>query len=508
MRPRAAIIAAALVAASTSTAMAIPYASGIRVGSTAVTVGVGTTITYNLNHSAATATIEIRDSGNAVVATFPGTTTAGVNTVNWDGTNNNAGGTPVVLGSGYRVRVAVTGTEAAGWVRYKANGSPTSNPILGDSDMISDWFPKGCAVNTDPESDFFGSVMVGFGYGTLLPAAGVIEFRSDLEVKAGDNGLASRVLRHPGDDGVAPEPATYTVWGLFWDTSVKDLLWYSGQATTGNPGAKEYMNGLGIGGVMPQVASDADPATVQPNGLLPRTIAIHEYVGTRYAFISRGTGVLEVLTVNASNNFATLVGNILATEFDASNQNRYSKGVCFDAAGNLYWISNRVIGATPSDGRIYRWDAATVQAAIANPVTAPLTNANAAWIVINDIPTQGRIPFAAIAPDGGVYAISGQQGVYLVGNTSTATLNLNMSTLPATPLIDKSLIRPPSNITDAGCGMQFDAVGNLHIAEGGAENIIAFSPGGASSNAFTAPPSQTFDIQAPPSLSRGWEMYR
>lgn len=498
MKPIRTVLATAVLAGTAGLATAIPYASGITVGSTTVTQSVGTAITYTLNHAAATVTIEIRDSGDSIVATFPGTTTAGINTVNWDGTNNNSGGTPVAVGAGYRVRVAATGTEAAGWARYAANGASTSGPVVGDSDLVDNWFPKGLAVATDPDSDFFGSAMVGFGYGANLPVAAVVELRADLKVKAGDNGLASRVLRHPGDDETLPNPSSYSAWSLHWDSSNLNLLWWTGQTTSGNAGAKEYMKGLAVGGVMPQFASDGDPNNIQTNGLLPRGIAIHEYDSTRYAFVSRGNGVVEVFTIDSNDEFATAVGNILDAEFTTAT--RYSRTVRFDSAGNMYWVNQRVGSlTTTANGRVYRWDADDVKAAIANPGTAPLTTANADWIINNDLATRQRVAMVGFAPNGDVYVISSAHGGYNVGNISTGTLNVNLSSL--TLAFDKDLIRSSTqNVSDGTTDMMFDAVGNLIVTDGGGENIVALSPGGASSNAFTAPPSQTFEITATSSV--------
>ncbi|MBX3730686.1 MAG: hypothetical protein KF858_16035 [Candidatus Sumerlaeia bacterium] len=510
MKPLKTVLATAVLAGTAGLATAIPYASGISVGSTTIAHSAGTSITYTLNHAAATATVQILDSGNNVVATFAGTTAAGVNTVNWDGTGNNAGGTPVAGGSGYRVRVAVTGTEAAGWNRYKANtGTGNSNPLAGTAtDLVADWFPKGIAVNTDPDSDFFGTTLVGFGYITdstvFANASAVVEFRSDLSVKAGDNGYASRVLRHPNDDETLPHPRSYTTWGLCWDPTDSNRVWVTGQATSGagangtNAGSPNNFTALGVGGVLPQFRTNADPSTLI--GTVPRTVRVHQYGSTKYAFYCRGNGIVEVATVNASNELATLVGNILAAEFGTAS--RYSKQVLFDSAGNMYWVNNRTAANTATaDGKLYRWDSATVQAAIANPAGAPLTTANAAWIVTNDLTVRQRIVTAAIAPNGDVYVLSGNdgQGLYKVGNTSTATLTLNLSTLTAE--ITKTEFRPgTSAINDAATDMQFDAAGNLIVTEGGAEHVMGWSPGGASSTAFTAPPSQTITIQAPASV--------
>ena len=499
---------AALAAIAPTAGQAIPFPSAIRIASTAPAVGAGSNITYVLNQAAATATVEIRDSGNAIVATFPGTTAAGTNTVAWNGTVDNAAGAAVPVGTGYRVRVAVTGTEAAGWVRYKANGSSTSSPIMGDQDVAADWWPKGLAVNNDPDSDFFGSVMVGFGYNVTQPAAAVIEFTADLEVKAGDNGLASRRMKHPGDDAAAPAPSSYTVWGLSWDPANSNRLWYTGQATgNGNGGAKEYFKGEGVGGVLPEFATDADATNVVTNGLSPRGIKIQQVGATRYAFITRSNAIIQVVALDASNNFATNIGSIISATGWTSTNIRYSKDVRFDAAGNMYWGSQRIATvAGTENGKIYRWDAAQVAAAIADPVANVLTEANATWKITNDFAAVNqRIAGFAINAAGDVYVFSPAQGMFLVGNTSTATLTVGLNSL--TPVLINTDFRPTVGNINAGTSdFWFDAAGNLVCCDGSSENVFAFSPGGASSTAFTAPSSQTFNVVVASSVP-DWMMY-
>ncbi|MEO8376940.1 MAG: FlgD immunoglobulin-like domain containing protein [Candidatus Sumerlaeota bacterium] len=494
MRSKTAILTGILVAGTVGTAMAIPFPSGIRTASTNLALSAGTTITYNLNQAAATATIEVRDSGNAVVATFAGTTTVGVNSVVWNGTANNAGGAAVPIGTGYRFRVAVTGTEAAGWARYKANGASTSVPIIGDQDLATNWFPKGLAVSTDPDSDFFGNPMVGFGASGTQPAAAVIEFRSDLEVKASDNGLASRVLRHPQDDGVAPVPASYTTWGMYWDPSNSNTLWTAGQS---NSGEAEFLFGTASAGVLPTNATNADPGNaVRGINQNPRGIAIQTISGTKYGFLCRGNQIIDVVTINGSNQFASYVGNILAATGWTSANTRYSKNARFDSAGNFYWGSQRVnttVGA--ENGKLYRWSAATLAAAIASPGTTPLTEANADWKITSNVAAANqRLAGFAINPANDVYVITVGNGMYNVGNITTTPLTVGVSSL--TPVLLNTDFRTGANINGGTSEFWFDAAGNLIHIDGSGENISAFSPGGASSQAYTAPPSQTFQISA------------
>jgi hypothetical protein len=511
MKKRSALVLAALVAIAAPQAIeATPYASKIRLASTSFAAGAGTTITYVLNQAATSTTIEIIDSLNNVVASFAGTATAGSNSVVWNGTVDNASGAIVPTGAGYRVRITANGPSLANWTRYKTQGAVTSVDLGGDKDVVDDFFPKGLAINTDPDSDHFGTTLVSFGYvqssGTLAPciAAAMMEFNADLEVAAGDNGYASRVLRHPNDDGTLPHPRSYTVWGAEWDPYEPNRVWWTGQATVGsgtfgtNAGSPEYFTGVGVAGVLPPVATNADPNSIQTNGLFPRSISVRNYGGTKYAFVTRGNAVIEVFSLNAANEFQTAIGNILDGNTLGSTT-RYSKNVRFDSANNLYWMSQR-INTTPGaeDGRVYRWDAATVAAAIADPVNAKLTGTNASWTLINDIGmgTRRRIEGLAINAAGDVYVLT-SFSILNVGNVSTPTLNLNLSTL--IPVIETNIHIRPGTFMGAGVSeLQFDAAGNLIVVEGGGENIVAFAPPSAvpTTTTFLAPPSQTFTITA------------
>jgi hypothetical protein len=509
MKKRSALVLAALVAIAAPQAIeATPYASNIRLASTSFAAGAGTTITYVLNQAATSTTIEIIDPLNNVVASFAGTATAGSNSVVWNGTVDNASGAIVPTGTGYRVRITANGPSVANWTRYKAQGATTSLPPMGDTDLATDWWPKGLTVNRDPDSDHFGNVYVGFGYQTLQPAAAIMEFTADLEVKAGDNGLASRIMRHPGDDEVAPNPASYTVWGVSFDPEDSNRLWYTGQATSnGNTGAKEYFTGVAVNGVFPQFATDADPSNVVANGQFPRGLTIHRYGTTRYGFITFGNATVLVVTLDANNNFATLVGNILSTTGWTNANTRYSKNTRFDSAGNMYWGSQRINQTVGSEnGKVYRWTAAAVQAAIANPGSAPLTEANASAIVINDhVGVNQRVAGFEIHPiSGDVYVFTPAQGMFNVGNTNTLSGTINLSLL--SPLLINTDFRPTNGNINAGTSdFWFDAVGNLVVCDGASENVFAFAPPSAvpTTTTFVAPPSQTFTITA---STADWEV--
>ncbi|HZV36465.1 MAG TPA: hypothetical protein VFB72_17950 [Verrucomicrobiae bacterium] len=130
-----------------TTARANVYATDIQIngaltGTANVSVGSPVTITYHLNDNATGGvTVKILN-GNAVVASFAGTTTMGLNTVSWTPTSSGI----------YSVSITAAST-----------GYPTWQQISPLTPNYTAVFPLGMAVDKNANSPYYGRVVLGCG---------------------------------------------------------------------------------------------------------------------------------------------------------------------------------------------------------------------------------------------------------------------------------------------------------------------------------------------------------
>src|SRR5689334_11434516 len=125
----------AAVAVQSSTAWANVYATNLGQSANAFNTGQNVTLSYLLNESATSATIDILNGSNTVVRSITGGTALGVNQVIWDGKNNSN----VNLPSGnYSFRVTSAGAARPG---------TTWTSISTDSTLNNFELPRGVAVN-------------------------------------------------------------------------------------------------------------------------------------------------------------------------------------------------------------------------------------------------------------------------------------------------------------------------------------------------------------------------
>ncbi len=110
-----------------STALAVPYASGVK--------RTGDTVTFILNQNAISVEV-LRDGGNPV---YPGTE-AGLHSFSMAGFT--------------RYEIRVTGNETPGWKQYVPDGTNTSFYV-----------PVGVSINKNPSSPHFGKVFISEGQG-------------------------------------------------------------------------------------------------------------------------------------------------------------------------------------------------------------------------------------------------------------------------------------------------------------------------------------------------------
>jgi hypothetical protein len=378
------LFAALLAGGLVSAAQAVPYAGQIRVSSLSVAQGVGLTINYQLNETADSVGIEIRNLSNVVVATFTGTAAQGANSVAWNGTADNAAGAAVTAGN---YRITANKNVPLGWTEFASNRSVGNYGTATILNTIFDGYSgRSFILSRNTDSPAFGYVLGITSYLTTTNHAAAVVFDSDLSISAGDDGFASRKLKGFGD-GVAITNNT-AFWDAVIDPDDPTRVWATGQ---GGVGAGANQTGLMTASpILSDNLVDADPfdraAVILPRGLEVKTIS-----GTKYAFLTGGTGIINRVVIDGTNN----VPDVAAVDILGVSA-VYSRDVRFDAAGNLYYTTRDVAG-----GNIYRWDAALVASAVADS----LTPANASW-TITGTATAANMMNAAIAPNGDVYTLA------------------------------------------------------------------------------------------------------
>ncbi len=475
-----------------SSVFAVPFASQIRVSDTNPSPGVGMTIDYFINEAGGTVTIELFDSPTpgAAVASFAGTAAVGANSVVWDGTADNAGGTVVPVGE-YRVRITVDASSAAGFTEIASNSSVGNYVDSGNATLLQtlwDGFsPMEMLISQNPDADSFGFVLASTSYSTPR-IDGHVVFNPDLTLFTGGDG-SSTWLNFPGTAA-----NNQSVWGNCFDPEgTDDFVWVCGQS-----GSENVMNGAWNAGTLTdQTNAIADLANA-------RDIDVVVEGANKYAYVSNGTQQVWKCDVTANTVAASPAPfNVLGL----TATGRYSKAVDIDDAGNLYWTSRYNNSTSGDGGVVYRWDAATVQSATAGS----LTEANASWEVF--VPTQAsNTEGIAIAPNGDVYlAVLNEdglsndgslRGIYLIGNTADAT---NKKTLTVS---DRVFAYYSANLFSTfGHGIAADFGGNIYFTDRSNEQIRCVSPGGTTSLAVDAPLSQTVTVALPPLASQFWTLY-
>ena len=486
------ILCLALTLASAGTAVAIPYASNIRVSTLTTGIGGGLTITYILNEPSDSVTVDIMN-GVTPVATFAGTTTRGSNTVIWNGTADNAAGAPVGTGS-YRVRVTANKTAGA-WSEVTSQRS--SPPGFGPAGAVYNTVFNGVSPNdlyfpSNTDSDFFG---LGFAVNSFqtVKAAAAIVFNADTSVALG-NGYATRALIATAIE--AGTVANTSLWGACVDPDNADAVYVTGQHG-GNNGL--YYGNLASSATM----TVADPDLVL-GANLPRGVIVTKEGANKYAYFCYGNGIISKIAIDTVNNKLTATpAPQVITSFATTT--RYARNVDTDTSGNLYFLSKTTGTPAGGNGALFRWNAAQVAG---QPIVTLLTEANAVWTV-NPSANMLNMMGPAITPSGDVYvafASGTERGIYFVGNTATATLTKNLTT--ADRVVDMNSIGTPAatwSPSTINFTIRPDPAGNIWAIDRSTEQFRVFGPNGTTSKQITAPTSQTFAITA--SNVRDWTLY-
>jgi hypothetical protein len=489
-----AVVAIVVVAASS---FAIPFASQLGRSNSIFPAPTDFKFTYFLNQTAATVTIKIKtDPGGTVVASFAGTTARGLNTVTWDGTNNNAGGTKLPEGN-YTFSVDVTGSESAGWNRIASNKTVASTKTTEYSTLPEGWPSRSIIVGTEPTQESYGIVFVSVADGVGNPG-GVGPWVTTL---AKPNGI---FLLNPdtspyNDTEVYLQNANMddytTVWGAGWDPEDYSL-WVVGQGTAGT-----VFHGAWNSASSTDVTGD-QLATIQNS----RSVAVKGTGASRTLYLCQGGGWIWRYEIGTAPNLTGITRTDILGPFGADDW--YCKRLKFDTAGNAYWIG-RYESAPGTVAHLERWDAAVFDAATANS----LSNTNAAWNLqigtLIDANAGGiavSVKNVADPNDDEIYVSlnsTTECGVYALGAASQASKTGTITTTDR--VIDLSA--EAGTLSGYGCEITADLVGNIYLEDGASEVVYVYSPGGASNNSTPAPASKGFEV-APSNAAQGsWNLY-
>lgn len=465
--------AALAISVLAGVASANPYASKIRVSSTAFSAASPMTITYRLNEAADTLQVEILN-GNTPVATFNAPKLQGANQVVWNGRTDNATGALVPAGS-YRVRITAN-KNSAGWSEIASNTSLGNYVSAGIyHTLFSGYSPQDHLFVTQTDSDSFG---LGFSPSSWSDPnhAGSIAFNSDLSTYFGDSGYASRIFKAVPLETQATPVAPFDLWGGGLDPD-GEYFYNVGRNTT--LGYRIWLGRLSANSVM----VDADPTGLYPD--YPRDIEISKEGNKKFAYITQTGSAIVKAEIDLNTHF--LSG---AAKFITAPDVPYElEDLAFDAPGNLYCSAYEATGQTGLGGGLFRWNVSQIAGALPATLLSP---ANAVWNVTypsNMLYMDG----VTVTPNGNIYVVMSagtDQGIYYVGNSSQATLVKTLST--ADKVVDLAYMGAMGSWS---VNVQSDPVGNLVVIDRNNEQIRLFGPSGNSTNPIVAPTSQTFAIQ-------------
>ncbi|MCC5877596.1 MAG: hypothetical protein JJU11_15355 [Candidatus Sumerlaeia bacterium] len=497
-------LSAVLALMGGSAAYAVPYASQIRVQGPSAFIGQNFNISYIINEQADTmdVTIDILDASDDVVASFPGTSNWGPNTVAWNLTTDNDEGDLVDEDEGFKVRITVDAQKPDEWNWFtmnraidQAEGWWTNPPndvinhaVINDGENALFSRVRAHSVNVpwDQDSDQFGFVYLTSSHapGDFDPGHGmVVRTTTDLRPPQDslNNGRDTSVLRHPG----STDPSSHTfqdAWYMTEDPLNPEYYYVSGQASSGT---RVYYGHI----------TDSIGETVLGDGPGPRSIAVRADGTDRIIYLTHGNSLIDRAVVDANNQI--LEGDLV--DILSLSVSAYSKQVMLDSAGNLYWLSR--------DGWVYRWPSSVVDTAT---TAGSLTEANADWSVdatgITANSGSGKLFELAETPDGDIIA-SSNEGLLLLGNVADSSVTLVLTgadvffEFPATMPI----------ATGFGSGLYSDAFGNIYFTDGATGidlGVAGISPGGDTETVVNAPSSQTFDVILETSADRDWLLYQ
>lgn len=445
-----------------------PYAGLIRVSGTSLGEGIGGTISYVLPFEADSATIEILNATNAVVATFAGTSDSGMNIVAWDGTANNAGGAVVPADSGYQIRITVDNDIAEGWFVAAFNSSTWSATTYGwPGNIFPGYSPNIPVAQKKMDSDLFGLIHMSSSYNDpTYPSAAMILLRGDLQPLEG-NGYDNRVLRHP------TSPITNgSIWGSDFIPD-SDRLVLTGQNvifyTTGN-------------GLDTNAVDARGGYTLLGN---PRSNRVVEENGQLWNYMVAGNSVIDKARIGSDGIAQATSINVLSPT--SLGLTLYGKDLAFDEEGNIYWLSR--------DARLFRWSAADVQA-VTDASSQILDATGIQWDITWDAGLANRRTMGVEVVAGKVYvgaanaATPTDFAIYEIGDVATASLVKSVTT-------SDIVFQAGARFTDGTyAAIRSDAVGNLITNNRGWETTHLLSPGGLTKITTNAPSSQTFNIVA------------
>jgi hypothetical protein len=190
------------------------YATDIRLNGSlqggVVVPGCPVTISFVLNDTATNVSVQIY-AGSHVVKTCAAGTNTGLNTVVWDGTNEDGSAAAVGV---YNVRITAAAAGYGEWTN-----------ITDDGTNFYVFYPSGIAVNRNAASPYYGRVFIGNTYSGGGMAPGILKCNADGSA-AEEGGFSTG--GYPWGGGGFPEPSPWKM-----DVGSDDRLYVDDWAQNG-----------------------------------------------------------------------------------------------------------------------------------------------------------------------------------------------------------------------------------------------------------------------------------
>ena len=360
----------AAVAVQSGTIWANVYATNLGQSANAFNTGQNVTLSYLLNESATSATVEILNPSNTVVRSITGGTSVGVNQVIWDGKNNSNANLP---SGNYSFRVTSAGTARPG----TAWTSISTDSVLNNFEQ-----PRGVAVNKNPDSPYYGRVYVSNSRN--LPTAagramsdGLFMLNADLS----DTGIAVGTGPHAGGADwpsggsvgpfrveVGPDSSVYvTDW-----SDPHSGLWQAPADLSGNwTEILDSSSGRDAGGGTLVHGSISD-VVITGTGASRKLYTADEDLGVGGHIIYYNIGTDSVFTeaAGADPSHSGVFFNNANSNVDAGGTGNWNinlfNSVAVDKRGDFWYSQNRSAGTDraslvridPTTGKI-NWDSLT-----------------------------------------------------------------------------------------------------------------------------------------------------
>ncbi len=446
---------------STPGARANIYATNIKIDGTTTNA----TISYILNEPASLGVELDIAAGSSVVRRLvlpPGGsgTDRGLNSVVWDGTDNNSNAVP---GGTYHVSITAASSGYTNWTQITSDGDPGTYV----------WFGRGIAVDRNATNPYYGRVFVANSQDGPNPDTTPGDIAGILKLNA-DSSFADEGASSTGQDGYNWSGNALSPWKV--RVSTDDFVYVSDLSIAGEVFRWDPL--MSSNSLVSVLRSDNIPSGAQLSG--PAIVGAGTNTEIWMADTNGANGILRWrVTSNgvcATNDPGKSIVGIGTDPVGGLSLGPIS--VALDSSGNIYTCQTITNSGDPTP-RVFRFRTYDPSTNGGNP------ELTADWAVGTNDDTYAGASGLAVDPSGTYVAVTfeGLQigGLYQDGNTKV--LYATNGALAAN--VDLGLaIGGDANHQDTDC--DWDAVGNLYYIDNWFGVWRAFSPPGTNQSTTLA----------------------